>query len=112
MGYNSKLSYDLFKWFCKNNSENIVKCNIHKYKADAIFKDGTRVFAILSVPYEPFWRGLRMDQLIICDDERWEIYHKRHYDIYNIKEHNMSVSNVPDEFKVIECLYDKRIDEI
>lgn len=79
MAYNAKLTYDLFKWFCKNNEEEIAKCDISKYKAEAIFKDETKVFAILSAPYEPFWRGIRMDQLILCDDKRWEIYHERHY---------------------------------
>lgn len=111
MAYNAKLTHDLFKWFCKNNENLITKYDISKYKAEAKFKDGTRVFAILTTPYKPFWRGVRMDQLILCDDERWEIYHERHNDIYNLKEYNMSVSNIPEEFQILECLYDKDIDE-
>lgn len=111
MAYNTKLTRDLFKWFCRNNEEEITKYDIQKYKAEAIFRDGTKVFAILSAPYEPFWRGVRTDQLILCDDERWDIYHERHNDIYNLKEYNMNTSNVPDEYQILEYLYDKNIDE-
>jgi hypothetical protein len=108
MGYNSKLTNDLFKWFCDNNREEIVESRFGNWDSFAIFNDGTKVIPIRSSQNQ---RGLKIDQLILCDDERWEIYRKRYDDISLTRLTSMSITNVPDEFQILECLYDKGIDE-
>jgi hypothetical protein len=108
MGYNTKLSYDLFKWFCDNNQEEIVDGEFRKNNSWVRFKDGTVVIPIISSSH---LRGEKFDQLILCDDERWEIYRKRYDDISLTRLTSMSITNVPDEFQILECLYDKGIDE-
>jgi len=108
MGYNSKLTNDLFKWFCRNNVEEIVRYKSGSFGSFAIFNDGTKVIPITSVSSQ---RGLKLDQLILCDDERWSIYMDRYNDIKLIELQNMNITNVPDEFHILECLYDKGIDE-
>jgi len=108
MSYNSKLTNDLFKWFCRNNEEEIVKYKYGSFGSFAIFNDGTKVIPITSVSSQ---RGLKLDQLILCDDERWEIHMERYDDIKLIELQNMNITNVPDEFQILECLYGKDINE-
>lgn len=108
MGYNLKLTNDLFKWFCNNNKEEIIEYRFGNYNQFAKFNDGTRVIPIYSAQSQ---RGLKIDQLIICDDERWEIYSKRYDDISLLRFTSMCITNVPDEFQILEYIYDKNIYE-
>jgi hypothetical protein len=108
MGYNPKLTGNLFKWFCENNKEEIEACRHGSWNSIAIFKDGTKVTTINSTSHI---RGERFDQLILCDDERWEIYGKRYDDISLLRFNCMFITNVPDEFQILEYLYDKNVDE-
>ncbi len=98
LGYNNKLSEYGFKQIIENNKEQVKK--ISKNKRIALLKDGTRLEAILN----PGWhrlQGCRFDQLILFDDNRWLIYYYRDEDIYNIKKFTMMLSNVPEEFQIL-----------
>lgn len=108
MGYNQKLTNSLFKWFCENNKEELVQCRFGGWNPTVVFKDGTQIIPIFSPSQQ---RGLKLDQLILCDDDRWNIYSNRFSDIEIIRLCNMSITNVPEEFQILEYLYDKRIDE-
>lgn len=109
MGYNSEITKSMFKWFCENNKEEIKLCRNRGSDLFVIFKDGSEVIGITSSVN--YMRGYKFDQLILCDDERWEIYWKRRSDINGLMDFTMNITNVPEEYQILEYLYDKRIDE-
>jgi len=55
MGYNSKLTNNLFEWFCNNNKEEIVECRFGSWNPFAIFNDGTKVIPIHSPQTKKDW---------------------------------------------------------
>jgi len=97
IGYNSKLTLYGMREFAENNKENI---EVFKYRQSYIrLKNRTEIFGL----YEnDKIKGCSLDQLIIFDDDRWEIKNKRCNFICFILENFMYHSCVPDEFKILE----------
>ncbi len=98
LGYNNKLSEYGFKQIIENNKEQVKK--ISKNKRIALLEDGTQLETILNTCWHTL-QGRRFDQLILFDDNRWLIYYYRDEDIYNIKKFTMMLSNVPEEFQIL-----------
>jgi hypothetical protein len=96
LGYNSELSEYGFKQIVKNNKEQI---KFISSKCIAIFKDGTELRVIN--PNSEL-RGYKIDQLILFDNNKWEIYSHRNEDIRLIKTLLMFSSNIPKEFQILE----------
>ena len=99
LGYNAKLTKYGLKQFIENNKESIDKVNwiqkmIH-------LKDGTRIKGLIT-PDEVGLRSFRIDQLILFDDNRWEIEWARAEEIRIIKALTMQVSNIPEEFLILK----------
>ena len=98
LGYNAKLTRYGFEQFVKNNEEQIWKVNMRDLIS--FFKDGTQVIGLLSA--DDRIRGYRFDQLILFDDNRWEIERHREEDIEIIKALTMQLSNVPEKFQILK----------
>lgn len=98
LGYNAKLTRYGFEQFLKNNEEQIRKVDMRNLIA--FFKDGTQIKGLLSA--DDRIRGYRFDQLILFDDERWEIEWHRAEDIRIIKALTMQQSNVPEKFQILK----------
>ncbi len=98
IGYNSNLTLYGMKEFAENNKE-----TVDYFSGDKRYirlKDGTHIFALLEHHVNP--RGYDLDQLILFDDNRWEIKYKRCKSIRIILNELMCRSCVPDEFKILE----------
>lgn len=100
IGYNSRLTQDELIKFAENNKEDVEICN---YRQSYIrLKDGTEIFGLYENSIGDL-RCRRLDQLILFDDNRWEIKWKRFNFIKRIIERCLSCySCVPDEFQIIE----------
>lgn len=97
IGYNSKLTLYGMKDFAENNKEDVdyFSCD----KRYIRFKDGTCIFALLESHMN---RCCNLDQLILFDDNRWEIKYERYEFINWILQNLMCRSCIPDEFKILE----------
>lgn len=100
IGYNSQLTQDGLRKFAKNNKEDV---EIFNYRQSYIrLKDGTEIFGLYENRISDL-RGRRLDQLILFDDERWEIKWKRCNFNKQIMERCLSgYSCVPEEFQILE----------
>lgn len=100
IGYNSRLTQDGLMQFVKNNKEDV---EIFSYRQNYIrLKDRTEIFGLYENSIGDL-RCRRLDQLILFDDNRWEIKWKRFNFIKRIIERCLSCySCVPDEFQIIE----------
>lgn len=98
LGYNNKLTKYGLGQFLRNNAEQILKADMATLTA--YFKDGTTIKGLIGI--DDRLRGFRFDQLILFDDERWEIEWHRAEDIRIIKALTMQLSNVPKEFQVLK----------
>ena len=65
----------------------------------AVFKDGTVVRTFSPISHSR--RGYKIDQILLCDDYRKEIYQKRADDIRFIKDYCMNITCIPEEFQII-----------
>lgn len=61
-------------------------------------QDNTKYFIIHN---ETSFRGIKIDQLIIVDDYRWNVYKKKK-DLIRFAKVCLACSCVPDEFLVLE----------
>lgn len=100
IGYNSRLTQDGLMKFSENNKEDVEICN---YRQSYIrLKDGTEIFGLYENSIGDL-RSRRLDQLIIFDDNRWEIKWKRYDFIRRTIERCISWSScVPEEFQILE----------
>lgn len=99
IGYNSKLTGYGLRQFSENNREQVRA--VYFDSLVIILKDGTRIKGLRGID-ERNLNGYRFDQLILFDDERWEIEWHREEDIRIIKALTMQLSNVPEEFQVLK----------
>ena len=99
LGYNSKLSVEGVKQLIKNNEEQFVVFNVSR--GTAVLKDGPRLEAITD-PSEQTLRGKSIDQLILFDDDRWEIVWSRAHDIELIQAMTMQRTIVPKKFQILK----------
>lgn len=100
IGYNSQLTQDGLRQFVENNEEDV---EIFKYRQSYIrLKDGTEIVGLYENRVDGL-RGHRLDQLILFDDERWEIKWDRYDFIRRIIERCIEgYSCVPEEFQILK----------
>ncbi len=100
IGYNSRLTQDGLMKFAENNKEDVEIVN---YRQSYIrLKDKTEIFGLYENSIDDL-RSRRLDQLILFDDNRWEIKWKRYNFIQRTIERCMSwYSCVPEEFQILE----------
>lgn len=100
IGYNLRLTQDGLIKFAENNKEDIAICN-HRQNYIRL-KDGTEIFGLYENGVGDL-KSRRLDQLILFDDNRWEIKWKRFEFIQRIIERYINVySCVPEEFQILE----------
>lgn len=98
IGYNMNLTLCGMRDFAENNREDVEF--FAPNKRSLRLKDGTEIYALLENGIS--LRGHDLDQLILYDDNRWEIKSHRYKFIIWILENLMYRSCVPDEFKILE----------
>ena len=100
LGYSDDLSRYGVRQIADNNAEQVVKYVNNYNDCELTLSNGTRIRAITN--REQFIRGHKFDQLILFDDNRWMIKKARREDIYKIREFTMYMSNIPEEFQILE----------
>ena len=99
LGYNSQLSIKGFRQFIENNMEQVK--NVSHSRHVARLTDGTTIETITNID-DWHLRGRRIDQLMLFDDDRWEILDKRYWDIKEIEKYTMQTSIIPEEFQILK----------
>lgn len=98
IGYNTTLTLKGIKDFAKNNKDDV---EVFKPSSSYLrLKDGTEIFGLFE--NVSGLRGYDLDQLILYDDDRWEIKQHKYKFIAWLLENRMYRSCVPDEFKILE----------
>ena len=100
IGYNSQLTQDGLRQFVENNKEDV---EIFEYRQSYIrLKDGTEIFGLYENKIDNL-RSRRLNQLILFDDERWNITAHRYDFIKTIIERCMNwYSCVPEEYQILK----------
>lgn len=99
LGYTRELSVKGLRQLAENNKEQIEKFYKSYDNCVLYLKDGTKITAI---GYGENWHnGYKFDQLILFDDDRWNIEIHKEEEIRLIKTCTMYVSNVPEEFQIL-----------
>jgi len=99
LGYNVKQTIAGLRQITENNIEQVI--TINKTTHTVLLKDGTKLQAILSLD-ERSLQGKHFDQLMLFDDNRWDIRDHRLKDIFYITNVGMRQSVIPEEFQIIE----------
>jgi len=99
LGYNSKLSVEGLNQIIENNREQLSR--VSSFRQRVMLKDNTTLEAIVRVDYNAL-EGKNIDQLILFDDNRWEIEWSRSRDIELIQAMAMQRSIVPEEFQILK----------
>lgn len=101
LGYTSELSIKGLRQFAENNKDQIKDFRNGNFDCELYLKDGTVIRAITYG--ERFLHGYKFDQLILFDDDRWNIGKERYQweMIENIKRYSMGLSYVPDECQIL-----------
>ena len=99
LGYNVKQTIAGLRQITENNIEQVI--TINKTTHTVLLKDGTKLQAILSLD-ERSLQGKHFDQLMLFDDNRWDIRDYRLKDIFYITNVGMRQSVIPEEFQIIE----------
>jgi hypothetical protein len=95
IGYTYELSCRAIRILAKSDESKIKTVK----KSQIIMEDDTEYFAISPDSYDSL-RGYKFDQLIIVDDDRWEILYKHCGIINYIKQRILYYSFVPESFQV------------
>ncbi len=91
-----------FFHFLQNNQEiQLIGKPKRTGRLQAVGKDGTRYIAINPIDRDILREigGRKIDQLILCDDERQMIYSKHREIIYKIRER--LTEQIPEEYKIL-----------
>lgn len=99
LGYNNKLTQSGLRQFVDNNIEQVIQFDTRRNLV--YLRDGTFIKAFTSTDMQSLM-GYRFDQLILFDDDRWEIWCQRLDDIVNIRKYTMMMSNIPEKFQILE----------
>ena len=100
LGYTTELSREGLKQLAENNKEQVDKFKYNSYDCELYLKDGTKIRAI---GYGERWlHGYKFDQLILFDDDRWNIETDKSEEIRMIKACTMYASYVPEEFQILK----------
>ncbi|MHC1723057.1 MAG: hypothetical protein AB9836_07645 [Aminipila sp.] len=97
IGYNRKTTLHMLKRLTENDTGKIIDSTNNS----VTMSDGTiyrGVFESRNLD------GIRFDQMIITDDERWTIFEKQ-YDVIQIVKMSLLHSYVPKEYQVIRYPY-------
>jgi len=94
LGTNTKMIYQAIKQIAESDVYSIVHINAYK----AIMSDGTEYIAIY--PGTSSVRGYKLDQLIVVDDARWNIFAKLGELIDKLRQELLFYSCVPEEFQI------------
>ena len=98
MGYDTQQTLYGMQQFAENNEEQIAIYKSNGY--DMYLKDGTYIVGIFPSREKDYYK-YRFDQLILFDDDRWNIIHERSEDIKIIFDSMAHFSCVPDEYKIM-----------
>lgn len=96
LGYSTRLSFRGLHSLAEDNSEQVEIIA----KDFLILKDGTRIIPIAHAEFRRLY-GLKLDQLILFDDDRQEIYSHCWELISELKKHCLIRSCVPKELQII-----------
>lgn len=102
MGWNIELTREGFFDFLKNNQEiRLIGKPKRTGSLRAVGKDGTHYFTINPIDKDIMREmgGRRVDQLILCDDERKMIYSKHSEIIYKIC--SRLTGQIPEEYEIL-----------
>lgn len=101
LGYTSELSIKGLRQFAENNKDEIRNVRNSNIDCELYLKDGTIIRAITYS--ERFLHGYKFDQLILFDDNRWNIGRERYQweMIDKIRTYSMALSYVPDECQIL-----------
>ena len=102
LGYNQNTTEQGLRYFINNNIEQVD--GMSWMSKEIRLKDGSTIKGLTSVD-EMSLRGRRFDQLILFDDDRWEIEWHRGEDIRIIKALTMYISIISEEFQIIKYEY-------
>lgn len=100
LGYTTKLSYKGLAQLARNNAEQVLKCDIRQ--GYLILKDGTNIKALNYGDIDQQMRGTFIDQLILFDDDRWDIGWDKAKEIDEILTCMSYRSRVPEDFRFIQ----------
>jgi len=102
IGWNTRLTMRGFKDLVENNQDiKIVTWLPSQGKARAIGVDGTKYMTISPTIYDRRRLcGLRLDQVILYDDERKKIYQEHQELIHWIKKESMT-HQIPEEYEFL-----------
>ena len=100
IAYNREQSQSAIKDFAKNNEEQIIFFSKDKIK----LRDGTEIYVLHDNEYD--LRGRKFDQLILCDDDRWDIIHQKGDFIARVLNNNVFYNScVPYDYIVMKYEY-------
>lgn len=102
MGWNTELTREGFLRFLENNKEiRLINKPERGGSFRAVGEDGTRYFTINPIDRDIMREigGRRIDQLILCDDERKMIYGKHGQIICKIL--SSLTEQIPEEYKIL-----------
>lgn len=102
MGWNIELTREGFYDFLENNQDiQLIGKPKRTGSLRAVGKDGTLYFTINPIDRDIMREigGRRIDQLILCDDERQMIYRKHREIIYKIR--GRLTEQIPEEYKIL-----------
>ena len=106
MGWNIELTRSGFFDFLENNQEiQLISKSVRYGNLRAVGKDGTLYFTINPVDRNIMkdMAGRRIDQLILCDDERKMIYSKHREIIHKIR--SRLTGQIPEEYQILFYQY-------
>ena len=98
IGYNTKQTEYGLRVLAHENNEKVR----YFTKDRIVFEDETEIYAIRNIDNV---RGKKLDQLILCDDERWHIWTDRKIFIENVLSYIMGHTCVPNEHIVMKFEY-------
>lgn len=107
MGYSTEQTFYGMQFFENNNIEQIKSHGSNGL--DIILNDDTKIIPILpNLDFDLFVRGKKFDQLILFDDERWNIK-TVHKDLINKILHQciFGYTCVPYDYIIMEYLNDR-----
>lgn len=94
------MTKQFFREFVEDNESEIEKVKMSAHEdCVAYFKDGTVIRTFSPISHQR--RGYKIDQILLVDDGRKEIYDKRYEDIKFVQNYCMNITCIPKEFQII-----------
>jgi len=102
LGYTNALSQKGLKHLAEDNFEQVDNLKMKQKGSILKLKDGTVIVAVDYYLMDLVGSRDRFDQLILCDDERWNITYYKADIISHIIKENMCFSCVPEEYRILK----------